>query len=265
MTPGKAADAAAAHPPRRHIPVGLLVPFTNTNLEADMARLAPPGIGFHSARLGGYDVDEIPDERQMAGLGADDISEPLRLIQGVRPAMVLYGCTSATLVHGPRFDADLARRIAARSAAETVTAAGALVAALRALGVRRVGFASPYVGAINDLAVAYLEEMEVETVSRADIGRDLGNYGQGELTPAEVEALAVRADSPDAEALVLSCTDMRSVEAVEALETRLGKPVVTSNQAMLFAVLSRLGVPPGPVPCGRLLAPDGPLAKKTLA
>ena len=46
----------------------------------------------------------------------------------------------------------------------------------------------------------------------------------------------------DAEAIVLSCTDMRSVEVVEQIEGALGKPVVTSNQAMMFALCQKLGL-----------------------
>lgn len=232
--------------------IGVLVPFTNTNLEPDLALLRPPGVSLHFARLGGYDADEIPDDRQMAGLGAADLAEPLRLIQGVRPDVILYGCTSATLTHGPAFDRKLAARIKAQSGAATVTAAGALVNALRALGVARIGFASPYVGAINDQAVAFLAEMGFETVSRADIGRVLDNYGQGALTPEEIYALAIRADSADAEALVLSCTDMRSVEVVDRLEGALGKPVVCSNQAMMFEAADVLNLPLA-ARCGQLL------------
>ena len=62
--------------------IGVLVPFTNTNLEADLAMLCPPGVTLHYARLGDYDEDEIPDEKQMAGLGDADLSEPLRLLMG---------------------------------------------------------------------------------------------------------------------------------------------------------------------------------------
>ena len=47
--------------------IGVLVPFTNTNLEPDMALLRPPGVSMHFARLGGYDLDAIPDAGQMAG------------------------------------------------------------------------------------------------------------------------------------------------------------------------------------------------------
>lgn len=237
---------------RFHARFGVLVPFTNTNLEPDMALLRPDGVSLHFARLGGYDADEIPDDTQMAGLGASDLSEPLRLIQGVRPDVILYGCTSATLTHGPEFDRELATRIKAQSGADTVTAAGALAYSLRQLGVSRIGFASPYVGAINDRAEDFLAQSGVQTVSRADIGRVLDNYGQGELEPDEIIALARRADNDAAEALVLSCTDMRSVEVIDALEAELGKPVICSNQAMIRQACDLLGLE-RPLRCGRLL------------
>ncbi len=223
--------------------IGVLVPFTNTNLEPDMGALCPQGCTMHFERLGDYDADEVPGSAQMAGLGAADLSQALRLIGGVRPAAILYGCTSATLTHGAAFDADLARKIAV-SGAVSITAAGALVAGIRALGVKRIGFASPYLGQINDQAVDFLASAGIETVNRADIGRVLDNYGQGELTPAEVFDLAMRANGPEVEALVLSCTDMRSVEIIERLEEATGKPVVTSNQAMIHAVCRALDVAP---------------------
>jgi maleate isomerase/arylmalonate decarboxylase len=237
--------------------LGVLVPFTNTNLEADLALLRPPGVSLHFARLGGYDRDMVPDAAQMAGLGTASLDEPLRLIAGVRPDVILYGCTSATLTHGLSFDRDLAARIHGLTGASTVTAAGAIVQALGALDVTRIGFASPYVGEINDLAVRFLSAAGFETVVRADIGRALGNYGQGELTPDEVFELALRADHPQAQALVLSCTDLRSVEAIARLETALGKPVVSSNQALLFAALQALHIDPGKVECGRLFKRTG--------
>ena len=238
--------------PDRSIKIGVLVPYTNTNLEPDMALLAPAGTTMHFARLGDYDIDEVPGVEQMAGLGAADISENLRLICGVRPRIVLYGCTSATLTHGVGFDRDLSERIKVRADAVSITAAGALLRGLRALGVTRLGFASPYVGQVNADAAAFLADAGFDVVKSHDIGRALSNYGQGELTPDEVFDLAIAADHPDAEAIVLSCTDMRSVEVIERVEAHTGKPVVTSNQAMVFAVLAELGLPRGAQHPGRL-------------
>jgi maleate cis-trans isomerase len=229
-------------PSRGKARIGVLVPFTNTNLEADMALLRPDGVSVHFARLGGYDIDEIPDASQMAGLGAADIDETLRMLSGVKPDVILYGCTSATLTHGPSFDRELASKIKVLSGAATVTAAGALVHALKALKVTKVGFASPYVSDINQQAISFLADCGFESVSRAEVTETLDNYGQGEMGPDKIFELGLSADSTDAEAVVLSCTDMRSVEVIDRLEQALGKPVITSNQAMIFETLQFLKI-----------------------
>ncbi|WP_299286206.1 Asp/Glu racemase [uncultured Tateyamaria sp.] len=235
---------------------GVLVPFTNSNLEPDMALLRPDGVSLHFARMGGYDEDEIPDADQMHALGAADLDEPLRLLTGVKPDVVVYGCTSATLTHGPAFDRDLAARIAQASGAKTVTAAGALVAALTALEARKIAFASPYVPTINDMAIHFLGQMGFDTVHRADFEGTLDNEGQGALSPREVFALGQRADHLEAEVVVLSCTDMRSVEVLEDLEQALGKPVISSNQAMVFQAMCLLGLRAPITGFGQLLASE---------
>ncbi|MGJ8625884.1 MAG: maleate cis-trans isomerase family protein [Sulfitobacter sp.] len=222
--------------------IGLLVPFTNSNLEPDFAMMRPAGVSIHTARMGGYDEDEVPDESQMQGLGAADLDDPLKLLMGVRPDVVIYGCTSATLTHGPAFDRSLATKIGAQSGAKTVTAAGALVHALKALEVSRIGFASPYVPAINDMAVQFLADIDIQTLARSEVGAALGNHEQGALEADDVYKLALKADCPEAQAIVLSCTDMRSVEVIERLEQALGKPVITSNQAMMFETLGALHI-----------------------
>ncbi len=231
---------------------GLLVPFTNTNLEPDFAMMCPSGVSLHAARLGGYDIDAVPDEKQMAGLGASPLDEPLRLIAGVRPDVVFYGCTSATLTHGVEFDQGLSGRIHADTGAATVTAAGALVHALDRLNVERIAFASPYVGAINRMAVDFLANAGFKTVNVAEVNDELDNYGQGELSPERVFELGSAADDPKAEAVVLSCTDMRSAETVARLETALDKPVICSNQAMLFQGMEALGMDLTEIDYGRL-------------
>lgn len=217
--------------------IGVLVPFTNTNLEPDLARLLPKHIQPHFTRISGYDVEEIPDSDQMKNMGETDISEALRLIAGVRPNAVLYGCTSAISAHGKEFDRKLKDAITAATGAIAITAAGALVSELQAIDATRIGFASPYVGEVNNQAVRFFQEAGIETVKCAEIGSPLSSHEQGELTPDEIFALAVRADHPQAQAIVMSCTDMRAAEIIERVETTLNKPVITSNQAMVAALL----------------------------
>ena len=238
-----ATSAETSHESRSRARIGVLVPFTNTNLEADMILMRPPDTTLHFQRMGGYDADEVPDSAQMAGLGASDTSHDVRMLAGVRPHVILYGCTSATLTHGASFDAELAGGIRSVSGALCFTAAGALVAAIKALAVTRVGFSSPYVGETNVQAADFLAENGIRVLRCADVGRPLSNHEQGALTPEDVFELACRADHPDAQAIVMSCTDMRSVEAVTRIEAELGKPVVTSNQALMFSLMRALHLP----------------------
>ena len=117
-----------------------------------------------------------------------------------------------------------------------------MVFALRALGASRIGFASPYVAPLNDRAIGFLAYEGFETVARAEMAEPLSNTGQGALDPDTVFGLGCKADHPDAQVIVLSCTDMRSVEVISRLETTLGKPVITSNQAMVFQTLFQLNI-----------------------
>ncbi|WP_300035312.1 Asp/Glu racemase [uncultured Roseobacter sp.] len=217
--------------------IGLMVPFTNTNLEPDFALMCPPEFMVHTVRMGGYEEEAIPGADQMRGLGTSGLDEPLRLLNGAHPDVIVYGCTSATLTHGPSFDQSLSEKMSAMSGCEAITAAGALVEGLRRTGVDRIGFASPYVAEINSLAVSYLEKSGFQVVSRAEVDSALSNEGQGAMTPSEVFNLGLAADRDDIGAIVLSCTDMRSVEIIDALEKETGKPVITSNQALLAAVI----------------------------
>lgn len=223
--------------------IGVLVPFTNTNLEPDLMQMCPPRCALHFHRIGGYNADEIPGPDQMAELGTFDLSHDLAMIAGARPDILLYGCTSATLTHGPSFDRELAAKIEQGSGASCVTAAGALITAIQALDIQRIGFSSPYVGEINQHAINFLEQNGIETTKRADIGRELGCFGQGELSPDEVYQLALQADDPNAQGVVLSCTDMRAVEVIDRIEAVIDKPVISSNQAMMFCLCQKLGLP----------------------
>ena len=223
--------------------IGVVVPVTNTNLEPDMMMLAPKGVSLHFSRSGGYDVAAVPDEKQMrrySDTHSDEVVDHLKLC---RSDVILYGCTSATLAQGPDYDAAFRRRIEERTEIPATTAAAALVGSLQDLGVTRFALSSPYVASLNDLAVSFIEAFGFRCVGRADAPRALGNDEVAALTPEEVTGLAERADCFDAEAIVLSCTDMRAAEAVVEIERRLGKPVITSNQAILYWALRHLGIP----------------------
>ena len=220
--------------------MGFVVPVSNANLEPDMVRLAPQGVSVHFMRAGGYDLDKVPDSEQMRQFADATLDEVLSSLCAVRPSVIAYGCTSATLSYGPNYDRQFCHKMEAKSGVPCVTAAGALVETIRDLGIQQVGFGSPYTEQLNQEGAQFLEQQQIAVKNIAYVGSDLGNYGQSELQPDEVFDIGMRADHPEVQAIVLSCTDMRAVEVVEALEFALKKPVITSNQALMYVSAKRI-------------------------
>ena len=69
----------------------------------------------------------------------------------------------------------------------------------------------------------------------------LDNLAVGRLGSDSAYELARRIDRPDAEAIVLACTNWKTMDAIERLERELGKPVISTTQASLWAVLRMVG------------------------
>jgi maleate isomerase len=82
----------------------------------------------------------------------------------------------------------------------------------------------------------------VLNVDGEPIAAKAGPQGINDQDPESVIEFAARVCRPEAEALFCSCTAWRSLEVVEALEKRTGKPVVTSNQATIWAAFRQIGI-----------------------
>jgi maleate cis-trans isomerase len=227
---------------RRRRRIGVIVPSSNTNAEPDLQMLAPTGVTLHCTRSGGYDIDAIPDSAEMRRFARQALDQQLQLLVDGRVELIAYACTSATLSDGPEFDAEFCAEITAKTGLPAVTTAGALVEAMRDLGARRVAFTSPYVVQLAGESVEFIRQCGIEVVNQLGFERELSSLEQNRLTPADAYRMGLAADHPDADLLVISCTDYRALEAVNALEQALAKPVVTSNSALMYVCLKHLGL-----------------------
>lgn len=226
--------------------VGLIVPSVNATIEPDYAWMAPPGLSFHAVRV--MLRETTPDGLRTMNEGAAAAAE---LIASVSPDVVAYACTSGTFLEGMDGLRRLLDVLRSRVGCPVVATSAAMIDALRTLGVRRVALATPYLDAVNDLERAFLEAQGVEVVSVRGLG--LSGSAIREVVPERVYDLACSADVAAADGLFVSCTDLRALEVVESLERALRKPVVTSNQATLWAILRALGRAPDVRGFGRLL------------
>lgn len=165
---------------------------------------------------------------------------------------VAYGCTSGSYVLGPEGDAAIIDEMQAASGLPATTTSSAVVEALRELGVQSVAVLSPHIDDLNDRLQAYLEAAGF-TVA-AMVGLNLRCDIEA-MDPAETqEIVESQVDRLDTDAVFISCTGMRTAAIIDDLETSLGKPVVTANQATLWHAGRLAGVGMGMPERGRLLA-----------
>ncbi|ALM83537.1 aspartate/glutamate racemase family protein [Bordetella sp. N] len=230
--------------------IGLIVPSTNTINEPEFYRMAPEGVTVHSGRA----INAGPATQENYDRMARGVIEAAELIKTAEVDVVAYGCTSGSIVCS--LD-ELCDGMSERVGAPAIATAGAVVAALRALGVKRVAVGTPYIEFVNTREREFLEQYGFEVVSID--GLDLGHTQEerrdiGRVPPQVAYQLARDIDRPEADAIFLSCTNLATIDMIQRIEDELGKPVVTSNQATLWGCLRLLGLPDAIQGYGKLLS-----------
>jgi maleate isomerase len=157
---------------------------------------------------------------------------------------IAFGFTSSAYVIGAGGEAEMLARLEHRTRGIPVVATCAAgIAALRALGVRRVALFSPpwFDAALDALGRGYYEAAGYEIVHAGpcELPSD-----QRRIVPSELYAWVCEHTPGDAEAVVIGGNGFRAVGVISALEQHLERPVVTANQAMFWAALAAAGADP---------------------
>ena len=230
--------------------IGIIYPGDGA-LDRELWDFAPEGVSLHFTRQPLHDgAVGLP---AMTGLIDDGSLEPCaESLRIIRPAVVTFACTSASFIRGLDGERAIRERIEALSGSRASTTSGGILAACRALGLGRVAVAAPYVEAVSRKLGEFLEEGGVGVTRVRHMGLE---GGIAEVPPEEVVRVGLETDSADAEALVISCTNLVTFEAIPELERRLGKPVVSANQATIWHACVLAGVAwPAGFGVGRLWA-----------
>lgn len=231
--------------------IGLLALATDLTSEADLRRMLPAEVGLYCNRV----RHENPMSLEALQRVAEDLPRAARhLVPGIALDVLVYGCTSGTIAMGEAQTLKLLTEVrAARHATTPVTAS---LAALAQLGARRVSILTPYRAAVNRALGTYYRErgLDVLNVSGFDIDDD---YAMAAIAPQAIVAAAIEATAVEADALFISCTALQASLAVERIEDAIGRPVVTSNQAIAWQALHLMGVAAPPGAPGALFQANG--------
>ena len=214
--------------------LGLIVPSWNTVMEYEVQRMAVPSMSVHTMRIS-HTADT---EENLTWMGTQ-VPAAAKLLAHAKVGVICYGCTAGGFLKGPGYDRQIIQDIVTGTGIPGVATAAAVVDALRVLRARRVSVASPYEPWLNEKLQTYLKECGFEVLAI----KGFGTQAHSTFTPEQNAALVAEVDRTEAQAIFISCTNFRTLDIIEPLEQKLGKPVVTSNSASVWKMLRVIGDP----------------------
>ena len=211
--------------------IGVLLPPDNAVLEYEASRLPLPGVSFHIARMFPVELKELPEDA-------------LRHIPSLKEChvnFIVYACAASSFMFGSTANDDLERKIREASGLDAVTATNSMISSLQVLGIRKVALATPYWKELDEKLLAYFAAGEIEVVHIESLRLDNWEAMNNQAADA-VYRLVKRADHRYAEGILILSTNLPTFEVLQTLEDDLRKPVVSTNQAMLWTACRRLGI-----------------------
>jgi len=228
--------------------IGLVVPANNSVIEPELWSALPPDVAAYATRvMAKGDLTREAIQRMEA-----DVDGAVDAIAATGVGVILYCDMVTTFIMQPGWNEAAVERFGRRTGVPVVSAWTALRDAMAHLGARRIALGTPYPNAIHVLAPPFfgLNGIAVASSGTLDIVamREVPTVDEARLV-AFVDTLDTRA----CDALVLLATDLPTFATIGELERRTGRPVLTSNQTLLWAALRALGIAPTR-PLGRLMA-----------
>jgi maleate isomerase len=225
---------------------GVLIPSTNTTVEIEYNRLLPPTLQAHVGRLLTSGTGPFSPSKDV------DIAYQARLLGTAKVKVVSLAQTSASLF-ADDYDAEVTQRMSKAAGVPAITSAQAIGQAVRALGARRIALVSPYPPPVLERARHYYESKYGLDVLALEGFAATDSYMIGKLGPENARDAFARIDRPEIEVFVVPGGNFPTMSFVPEWEREFSKPVVTTNQAALWAMLGIMGVDEKLRGLGRLL------------
>jgi maleate isomerase len=241
--------------------VVLLTPAENPTAEPELSVLLPPDVNLLTARM------FVPAGDMLTRLKAYET----RLVEWLAPFgeapldAVAFACTGSTYLLGSsrRRPAPVERRT---GSTPVICAADALGDALENLGARRIILVSPYPAELTGPAADHwrAQGYEVVAVLQSQGAPDAAHPIYGQTAATLLQALRQALSSGPADAVVVMGTGAPSLAAIATASAETSLPILSSNLATAWSVVSKLDGPSDPS-IRSWLAPDAPWRQRLWA
>ena len=216
--------------------LGFILMSTDLAAESDFFDIAPNDVAIHITRLKTDDHTTNETLSKHIEFMADAAS---RIQPDTKPDVISYSCTSGSIVIGEEKIKEEIKKGAPYAIPMTLVTG--VVDALEELKVKNLVVGTPYLDEINTKEAEFLINKGFSVLNIQGLNLTKG-IEFGTVTPDYWIKFAEEINEESADAIFLSCGGIRSTEVIDQIEQRVGKPVITSNQAQMWSCLRRAGV-----------------------
>ncbi|MFA1676030.1 hypothetical protein ACDY97_25580 [Rhizobium mongolense] len=220
------------------IVIGLIALSTDVVTEYELRKMLPSdGVSISATRIKTQNPLTIENLRGHA----HEIAEAADLFIPRESVNVFaYGCTSGSaLISQNVLEAELHRTVPGAKLTSPMTGA---YKAFTQLGITKISMLTPYPDEVTEAMIDCLAQAGITVVSCGSFHIE-NDYEIINVTPESIIAAGEAINSADVEALFIPCTGLRTSTVIDSLEARIGKPVITAHQAMLWDALRLAGYP----------------------
>ena len=217
--------------------IGLIVPCDLT-LDAEYPRYLPEEATVHLTRTG-FHAGDLDLDFILGVSSPSEIAYAARSLTKIAPGVISFACTSGSFVLGLDGESRIRTLMEDAGTAVAQTTSGALLDALAALGIERIGLGTPYTESVGARLGSFLTEAGYHVTGV--INMELHDV-IGPVADDAVIDLARQATAGRPEAVFLACTGVPTIDLIAPLEADLGMPVLTANQVTMWAALGSIGM-----------------------
>ena len=223
--------------------IGLIISSTDVVAEYECPQMVPDGISVHISRIYFPETTD-PKEKEKGILKmGDDAIKAAKEVACVKPVIIAFCNTSGSFIKGEKHDKEIIDNIEKNTRIPAITTSTAILEVFEKFNIKKIAMATPYTEEIAEKEVKFLEKsipnFKIVAMKNLNI---VAALPKADLYPSSAYISAKEVDTMEAEAIFISCTGWRTIEIIELLEKDLGKPVITSNQATMWAILKKMGV-----------------------
>lgn len=216
--------------------LGFVVLSSEQTVESDCFKLAPEGVGLFFSRQSESGVGSAADLALLES-GIDETAS--LLIPYDNLDVTCYTCNCATMIIGEEKVTEAINNGRQNTLGTTVMTN--VVRGLKAVKAKKIIVVTPYLDEVNDRVFTFLESNGFEVLDLQGLNLTY-DHQMIRVSPTFLKEFAVSLDTPKADAIFVCCGALRAIEMVDELEKELGKPVIVSNQAMMWDCLRLAGI-----------------------